>query len=262
MRSKSLGILVRMLLFGMFLIVPSSVYADAFSVTLVNFNNLQITSSAGNVTFSVWQASAFANAAQNLGGPGGFTEQTNTATSTDLALATATVSFANATGEANAVTLHQSAVSLVDLGPCNCVASSTGRATLTNNLMVTGVDGPVVVNISAQLDSVQSLLTNEFGPLSQSQISVAIFVDGFAVFSMEFPRISIGANATEFLLLSQQFAHAITVEGNTQHLVAISIQADSSSLDAIPEPATAVLLLSGLGLMTGLLKKRRQMSRR
>ena len=254
MRSKSIEILVRTLLFGMFLIIPSSVYAEAFSITLVNFNNLQITSSAGNITFGVWQASVFATAGQNSGG---LIEETNTATSTGLALATATVPFANATGEANATNLTSSAVSLVDVGPCVCPASSTGRATLSNTFMVTGVNGPVDVTISGMIASTQNLFTDVFGLFAQSQFSVSFFVDSIAVFSMEFPRITIGTNSIDSVLISQQLAGAITVQPDIQRTVTIVIQVDSSGFDAVPEPATAVLLLTGLGSLIGLIKRRR-----
>jgi hypothetical protein len=259
MGSKSLGILVRTLLFGMFLIIPSSVYAEAFSVTLVNFNNLQITSSAGNISFGVWQARAFATAGNNLGG---LNEQTNTDTSNNQALATATVMFANATGEANATNLTSSVVSLVDIGPCVCLASSTARATLFNSFMVTAGADTVALNISGLVTSTQSLFTDQFGVFADSQFIVTVFVDSFTVFSMEFPRFGIGTNSMDFLLISQQLAGAITVQSNVEHFVTITIQADSSGFDEVPEPATAVLLLSGLGCMTGVIRKRRQVSRR
>jgi hypothetical protein len=66
MRSKLLRILVRTLLFGMFLLIPASVYADAFSLAVANLNNIQITSSGGNITFGAWQARGFATAGHNL----------------------------------------------------------------------------------------------------------------------------------------------------------------------------------------------------
>lgn len=259
MRS-SLRILVRTLLFGIFLSIPSSVYADAFSLTVVNFSNIQITSSSGSITFGVWQASAFSRAGHNLGG---LTEQTNTATSNGgHAVATSTVTFASATGVANALNPSVNASATVDLENCVCAAASTGRGTISNTFTVTGVDGMVDVNISGFFDSLQILSTDEFGALAQSQIILSVFVDSFSVFSMEFPRLTIGTNSMDILLMIQQLAGTIAVQANTQHTVTISIQADSSGLDAVPEPATAVLLLSGLGFMTGLIRKRFPISRR
>ena len=260
MKSTSLRILVRTLLFGVFLIIPSSVYADAFSLTVVNFSNIQVTSSSGSITFGVWQANAFSTAGHNLGG---LTEQTNTATSNGgLAVATTTVTFASATGVANAANPSVNASSTVDIENCVCAASSIGRGTISNTFTVIGVDGTVDVNISGFLDSLQILTTDEFGVLAQSQIVLSVFVDSFSVFSMEFPRLTIGTNSMDVLQIIQQLAGTIAVQANTQHTVTISIQADSSGVDAVPEPATAVLLLSGIGFMTGLIRKRFQVSRR
>ena len=258
MKSKSL---VRMLLFGMFLIIPSSVYADAFSLTVVNFSNVQITSTAGSLTFGVWQANGSATAGQNLGG--GLIEQTNTSFSNGgHAPATATVSSASATGVANGLgPLSVNASSTVDLQDCLCSAASLGRGTLSNTFMVTGVDGAVDVNISAFLSSLQIVSTDEFGAAAHSQIVISLLVDSIPVFSMAFP-LTIGTNSMDTVLTIQQLAGAITVQGNTQHTITISAQATSSGADAIPEPATAVLLLSGLGFMTGLIRKRRETSRR
>ena len=260
MRSTSLRILVRTLLLGMFLSIPSSAYADAFSLTVVNFSNIQITSSAGSITFGVGQASAFSTAGHNLGG---LTEQTNTGTSNGgLAVATTTVTFASATGVANALNPSVNASATVDVQGCVCAASSIGRGTLINTFTVTGADGTVDVNISGFLDSLQILSTDEFGVLAQSQIVLSVLVDSISVFSMEFPRLTIGTNSMDVLQMIQQLAGTITVTTNTQHTVSISIQADSSGVDAVPEPGTAVLLVSGLGFMTGLIRKRFHVSRR
>jgi len=242
-----------------FLIIPSSVYADAVAFTGVGFNNLQINSSAGTLTLGVWQGTAFANAGQNLGGAGGFTEVTNTTTSNGgTAIATATVTFATSSAFANAGILSSSVGALADPSNCHCLSGSISRATLSNTFTVTGADGTVDVNISGLFTSTQSLFTNQFGVFADSQVIVSIFVDSFAVFSMEFPHFAIGTNSMNLLQMSEQLAGAITVQTNVQHGVSITIQANATAQDEIPEPTTAVLLLSGVGFMAGLIKRQRQ----
>ena len=264
MRSKSIEILVRTLLFGVFLIIPSCVHADAVAFTGVNFSNLQINSSAGTLTFGVWQGTAFATAGQNLGSAGGFTEVTNTTTSNgDTAIATATVKFATSSAFAFAGMFLSSGIgALADPTDCHCLSSSSSRATLSNNFTVTGADGMVDVNISGLLTSTQTLVTNQFGVFAHSQVIVSIFVDSFDVFSMEFPSVTIGTNSMNLLQMSEQLAGAIAVQTNVEHSVTITIQANSTAQDDIPEPSTAVLLLSGVGFMAGLIKKQRHLSRR
>ena len=260
MRSTSLRILARTLLIGMFLIIPSSVYADAFSLSVVNFENVQVTSTAGTLTFGTWQATAFSTAAHNLGG---LTEQTNTATSNGgHASTTTTVTLASAAGVANGLDPSVNASSRVDVQDCVCSASSIGRGTLFNTFTVTGVDGTVDVNISGFLDSLQIVSTDAFGLAAQSQILLSVVVDSIPVFSMQFPLLATGPNSMDLLQTIQQLAGSITVQANTQHTISISVQAASSGTDAVPEPATAVLLLSGLGFMSGLIRKRCQASRR
>ena len=257
MGPKSLGILGRTLLFGVFLIIPSSVYADAFSFTVVNLNNIKITSSGGNITFGEWQANVIATTGHNIAG---VIEDNHTSrNSNDLSKTSAGDwdPLTDAVGLSHAMTLSTGATTTVDLRNCSCLAAANVRATVLNTFMVTGPDGPVGINMSATLGGIQSLFTNEFGVLSESHINVAFLVDSFVVFSTEFHRL-IGTNSMDSLQWSQQVARAITVQSNTQHTVSIIVQAESFAVDAVPEPASVVLLLSGLGALIGVVKRRRQ----
>lgn len=59
-------------------------------------------------------------------------------------------------------------------------------------------------------------------------------------------------------LVVQQISRSITLQGNSTNTIGVRIGATSLVINEVPEPATVVLLISGLGVMGGVLKKRRK----
>jgi hypothetical protein len=254
MRVKSLKVFVPVLMLGLLLGASSTAYADAFSLTSFSFSNLQFTPSAGTAQFTISAATARADAGINGG-----TQISNISNDFPIAQASAAVNGVTATATANAVTHSVSADTTASTGNCNCAVGSFGQGTLTGTLVLSGVEGPVNVNISALQTLLWHVQTDEFGKYAESGLFFDLFVNGVPVFSLQVEALHpiIGPNGNSMVQAAQQISRSITLQGGTQNSIVVRLSSTSLGINEVPEPATVVLLVSGLGFMAGVLKKRR-----
>ena len=258
MRSKSLTVLVRVMLFGLLLGASSTAaYADAFSLTSFSFSNLQFTASAGAAQFTVTGVTARADA-----GFDGGTQISNTSNSFPIAQANAAVNGITAAATANAATRSVSADTTASLTDCNCAAGSFGQATLTGTLVLSGAEGPVDVTISALQTLLWQVQTDAFGQYAESGFLMDVFVNGSPVFSLQVDALhpltgpNMGPSSAQG---SSQISRMISLQGNSTNTILVRLSSTSLAINSeVPEPATMVMLVSGLGVMTGVLKKRRK----
>jgi hypothetical protein len=243
------------LMFGLLLCASSTAYADAFSLTSFSFNNLQFTASAGTAQFTVVAAVANAQAGM-LGGP-----QNNMVSSTfPIAQASAVVNQITAAATANAATHSVSAETTAFLSGCSCAAGSFGQAILNGTLVLSGVEGPVNVEISGLRTLLLQVTTDAFGQYAESGLFMDLFVNGTPVFSLQVEALHplLGPNLSTMLQGSQQISRFITLQGGSTNPISLRLSATSLVINQVPEPASVILLVSGLGFMTGVLKKRRK----
>lgn len=254
MRVKSFTIFVRVLVFGLLLGASSTAYADAVSITSFSFSNLQFTAATGTAQFTVTGTTARADAGINGG-----TQISNTSNDFPIAQASAAVNGVTATATANAVTRSVSADTTASTGNCNCAVGSFGQGTLTGTLVLSGVEGPVDVNISALQTLLWHVQTDEFGKYAESGLFFDMFVNGVPVFSLQVEALHpiIGPNGNSMVQAAQQISRSITLQGGTENSIVVRLSSTSLGINEVPEPATVVLLVSGLGFMAGVLKKRR-----
>jgi hypothetical protein len=257
MRVKSLKVFVRILMFGLVLGASSTAYADAVAIASISFTNLQFTPTAGTALFAPTGATARAQAANSLG-----ENVMNSSNTVPNATANATVTFANASATANTTNRTLNSASLSSVGACTCIASSIGEATLTGTLVVVGGTGNVDVTISGLIAALGQATTTQSGLLAEAEVLFNLTVNGVSVFSTEFVTGVIGPNQTVQVPLSQQLAQVITVQFGAVNTIGISVSSRTLAINEIPEPATMILLVSGLGFMTGVLKKRRKSAAR
>lgn len=232
----------------------STAYADALSITSFSFSNLQFTAATGTAQFTVTGTNARADAGINGG-----TQISNISNNFPIAQTSAAVNGVTATATANATTHSVSAATTANTGNCNCAVGSFGQGTLTGTLVLSGVEGPVNVNISALQTLLWQVQTDEFGKYAESGLFFDMFVNGVPVFSLQVEALHplLGPNQSSMLQASQQISRSITLQGGSTNSITVRLSATSLGINEVPEPATIVLLVSGLGFMAGVLKKSR-----
>ena len=253
MRRKSIGISV--LLLGLLLATASNAYADTISLTTVSLTNFQIVPASGTIVFSTSQIGSptlASGAAANS-----FGEETGDASlSPTFAQAFTTVTFASAGGVSEFSSLSLSANTNVTLSGCLCDAETEGRAALRLGFMIVGGTGPVDVTFSALTQTIQNLVTDEFSTFATSETRIFLNVIGVATFSFD-SRFRIGPNEATVIEAQRQISEVVTLQFNQQYNVLVSgLAVSRAGQNEIPEPATVVLLVSGLGFMAGFVKKR------
>jgi hypothetical protein len=176
--------------------------------------------------------------------------------------ATATVDFASALGTANATTHSLSGSTSASIGACSCSASAfIVITTFTGTLVIVGAEGNVNVNISALTSQLRQLQTDQFGVRAQSEILFDLFVNGSPVFSFQVELLHPlnGPNLSAFIQSSNNLrTGTITLQAGVENTITARLSTGSFVESEVPEPATVVLLISGLGFLTGILKKRRK----
>ena len=117
----------------------------------------------------------------------------------------------------------------------------------------------VDVNISGLRTLLEHVETDQFGVRAQSEIFFNLHVNGSPVFSLQVERLNprTGPNQLVVIEAVDQFSRTISLQAGTQNSIFIVLSTGAYAESEVPEPATIVLLVSGLGFMSGVLKKRR-----
>lgn len=243
------------LLLGLLLATSSSANADTISLTSVTLTSLQLVSSSGTVVFSPptlgSPTTASGAAANSLG-----EETSNSQQSPTRSEASTTITLASAGGVSDLTTLFLNANSSVMLSGCVCDAESEGLAFLVQGFTITGGAGAVDVTFSALLATMQNLVTDEFSLFSASdaRMSVQVFDVRTASFAS---NLHIFGNEMMSLQTQRQVSEVFSLQFGQQYNLIVFVGANSRAAQSeVPEPATVVLLVSGLGFMAGVVRKR------
>jgi hypothetical protein len=259
MGRKSLGTCV--LLLGLLLGTSSSAYADAVAITSVTLSNIQLTPTSGTIVFSPPQSGP--RTAANAVAINGFGEEdgSNQSESLTRSESSASVTFANANAVSDFTNLLVSANSSVMLSGCLCDAEAEGLAILRTSFMVIGGTGNVDVLFTGLVQSIQDLATDQLSLFAASDVDITMQVAGVNVFSFD-PRLRLsgGFNDSDNFEVQRQLSQILNLQFGQQYDIDIFVRANSrAAQNEIPEPATVVLLASGLGLTAGFMRKLRAM---
>ena len=259
MKRKSLRTFVQILLLGLLLGTSSSAYADAVSVTSASVTNLQIVPTSGTVVFTPQSSPATIAHAVVSDGFDGTSSRVESATRAETSIS---LGFAGAGAVSDFTDLSFSANSNVMLSGCLCSFESEGQAVLRKSFMIVGGSGNVDVNLSGLLVSMQTLMTDQFSFFAASDVLINLQVldvsDSSSVHSFSFDsRLSIRPPTNSTVIeIERQLSEMFTLQFDKEYSLLVSVIANSrAAQNEIPEPASVLLLVSGLGFMAGFVKK-------
>lgn len=256
MRGTSFKVFVRVLVFGLLLGASSTAYADTVAITTFSFITLHFNPATGTAVFTPAGASARAVATNSLG------ENLDITTTTfPVAQTTAVVTFANTTVSSNAAGQTANATSIASVGGCTCTASSFGIGIFTGTLVLLGGEGNVDVTFSLSHFATGQLSTDQFGTFAFAEVFYNVLVNGRGELSQDQMLREIeGPNQTGGFNLGSGVSRVLSLQFGVVNTIELRMGSVAVVASEVPEPATVVLLISGLGFMSGLIKEKTKQS--
>ena len=248
-------VFVGLLLFALVVCASSTAHADTVAITNFNFITLTFNPATGTAVFTPTGASARASATNSLG-----ENQDITTTTFPVSQTTAVVTFANTTVTSSAIGQTANATSVASVGGCTCTASSFGSGVFTGTLVLLGGEGNVDVTFSLAHFARGEVSTDQFGTFAFAEVSYNVLLDGrgFGLSQDQMLREVEGPNQTGFFQLSGSVSRPLSLQFGVVYTIELRMSSVAAVASEVPEPATVVLLVSGLGFMSGVIKKRRK----
>lgn len=256
MRITSLKFFVSVVLFGLLLGASSSANADTLAFTTFTLNGIQFNPATGTAVYTPTGVTTRAQAQNSLG-----QIQDNTTNTFPISQATAVVAFANGSISANATNLTGNATSSASVGGCACSASSFEQGIFTGTLVILGGEGPVDGTFSIMPFATGQVSTDQFGTFAFAEISYNLLVNGRSVLSQDqmLSEVTAPNQTGGFSLGPVTISHVFSLEFNAVNTIELRISsvaaAGTNEANEVPEPASVLLLTSGLGFLLHRLRR-------
>jgi hypothetical protein len=140
------------------------------------------------------------------------------------------------------------------------MAGSFAQGILTGTLVLSGAEGPINVNITALQTFLWQVQTDAFGRYAESGLFLDVFINNSPVFSLQVEALHPRQGPNQFGTVqgSGQISRFITLQGNSTNSILVRLSSTSLVQNEVLEPASVVLLVSGLGALASVLKKKRR----
>jgi hypothetical protein len=245
-----------MLVSRRFLVLLAAISAPAWATAVVNtsldLTSFQILPASGTLNIlSPVTAFVFAQALDSTGASDQNTNSVNDAATSVSAL----TSLANATATASALTLTGSVTANGNV-PNGLTAFSTseGEALLSGMFEITGVTGPVSVNIIAALSINQLVMTSGNGQAAASETTLTLTLPDISsspILSFDNP-LSIGAGGSMNSVASPTLTTTVVLPSNTPLSFDLALDGEyPNGVNIVPEPSSLLLTAAGVLAVIG-----------
>ena len=251
MRAQFLKLFAPVLLFVLLLGVSSTASADALVISSITFSNFQFTPTAGTAVVTPTTTFAQAISSNSLG-----ENQQDVSNTFPIAQAAASTTFSTASAGTSATDGVLTAFAMSNIGGCNCSTGSFGQSILTGTLVILGGEGSVDVTFSGLLETLRQAQTDAFS-IAEADFTYDFRVNNNILFEADGIR-PVGPNETLFILGADQLSRTITLQYGAVNTFDFRVAVAPLAVNEVPEPASMVLLVSGLGAMTGIIKSRKR----
>jgi hypothetical protein len=167
------------------------------------------------------------------------------------------VTYAGAAGTAVVAPLSGAASSYANIpGAINVEADSTGTGSLSNSFEITGGTGSVDVTFSVLIAGSNSVTTDQFGVLAQSETVFGLEVNGQPVLPFD-QLLVVGPSSSNSSTFNQTLSNTVSLNFGTTYSLVAEADSESQAIDTTPEPATASLAFIGLAVLGAYIRRKR-----
>ena len=229
---------------GLFSPIGLSVRANSIAQSEIELTSFELAPSAGTLTWisASWDLRVFTEALNSLGD---LDQQFQQQLGVNIQVQS-TVPHAEAQAEAKALPSGKSSSLVETLGVSPLSASSTSRADFQAEFMITGVSGPVSLQILAFLQGSGSVQTDQ-SAVAKTEELFAVELDGSPLIHLS-KSLSLGPNDSDSFAFSQSLSASIDLPVDTAFILTLHLDPESTVSPA-PEGGPGFAMFLGFAFL-------------